>query len=83
MDRLGQDIRIALRLDGVGTEVGVFLPIRVTKEIEAPYLVGTIGFAEPCSDAAILNLDIQSLTIVHGGRHRTDGHHGRRRWSAD
>ena len=60
-----RDFRIVLRLDRLGAEVGVFLTVRVAEEIEAADLVGAIRFAEARADAAIVNLHIQALAVMH------------------
>src|SRR5262245_7960453 len=58
------DIRIEDGSHHFGAEIGVFLSVGVAEEIEAPHLVGTIRLAEPGSDAAIVDLGVQSLAVV-------------------
>src|SRR5205085_3187477 len=64
------DVRIEQRPDGLGAEIGVFLTVRITEEVEAPDLVRAIRLAKPGPDAAIVHLRIQSFAVVHGSRHR-------------
>src|SRR5690348_2098789 len=57
---------------GFKAEVGVFLTVGVSEEIEATHFVWTVRFAEPGADASVVNLQIEPFAIVHGGRNRTD-----------
>ena len=70
--RAHRDFRILLGAIGLEAEIGVFLTVGVSEEIEAAYLVGTVGLAEPRADAAVVNLQVQPFAVMHRGGHRTD-----------
>ena len=65
-----RDVGIEHGFDDVGAVAGIFLAVGITEEIEATHFVGAIRLAEPRADAAIVDLDVQSLAVMHRGRDR-------------
>ena len=65
-------VRIVLGANRLGPEIGVFLPVSVTKEIEPPHLVRAVRFAKPRAHAAVIYLEIEAFSVMHRSRDRTD-----------
>ena len=63
---------ILLRAIGLEAEIGVFLTVGVSEEVEATYLVGTIRLAETRADAAIINLQVQTFAVMNRRGYRAD-----------
>src|SRR5699024_11760833 len=61
-----RDFRIA-----PGPEFGECL-VAILKEVESPGLVGTVIGAESRPHAAVVDLHVQPLRIVHSGTHRAN-----------
>ena len=75
--RAHRDFRILLGAIGLEAEIGVFLAVGVSEEVEATHLVGTVRLAETRADAAIVNLQVQPFAVMHRGGHRADRLAGR------
>src|SRR4051812_36724392 len=62
-----RDLGVLLRLEGLRAEVAVFLAVSVAEEVEAAHLVGAVRLAKARTDAAVVDLDVQTLAVVDRG----------------
>src|SRR4051794_12416402 len=58
--RAHRDLRIFLTAVGLQSEIGVFLAVGVSEEIEAANLVRAIRLAKSCPDAAVVDLHVKA-----------------------
>ena len=75
--RAHADVGIVRGLDEWVAEIAIFLAVGVAEEVEAAHFVGAVQLAKARADAAIVDLDVESLMVVHGGFDRANRLAGR------